>query len=256
MMKSFRALATLALVAVTLAACVKVPAQKIDIQKAISTRVAAGAEYLRQNKPSEARRHFVHALSLNPESPVANNAMALLYSYERDQEMAEEYYQRALDADSDFAPALNNYGVLLYSQGRYEEAADKFRRAIQDTYYEERASAFSNLGLCYEELGKLEKATNMFARALRLRPGMRTPSLGLARVYYRQDQYRMGWGYFEQYRQRTQLDAESLWLGIRLAAALNRRNDLASFELALQNLYPRSDEYRLWQQWKHSQETR
>lgn len=241
--------------AAVLAACVTEPLHQVDVDQAVTARVAAGVEYLRRGNPAEARRHFTRALSLDPRSPVANNAMALLYSYEGDAESEEKYYQRALDADPAFAPALNNYGALLFSQARYEQAAGKLERAAGVPGYQERGGALSNLGLCYQALGEPDQARQAFARALRLRPEMAVPSRELARIDYQQEQYRAGWRHFQQYSEHTQrLDADSLWLGIRLASALAEPEELASFELALQSRYPQSDEYRLWQQWKNNQE--
>ena len=93
-----------------------------DPQEAVRTRVAAGLQYLQMGDPSEARRHFSRALSIDDNSAAAHNAMALLYNYERDAEKEEYHYRKALSADRDYAPALNNYGTLLYTQRRYEEA--------------------------------------------------------------------------------------------------------------------------------------
>ncbi len=241
--------------AAALAACVTEPLHPLDVEQAVTARVAAGVAYLRKDNPSEARRHFTRALSLDPQSPAANNAMALLYGYEGDTEGEERYYQRALDADPAFAPALNNYGALLFSQARYQEAAGKLERAAAVPDYQGRSGALSNLGLCYQALEQPDLARQAFARALRLRPGMAVPSRELARIDYQRKQYQAGWRHFQQYSERTRvLDADSLWLGIRLASAVAQPERLASFELALQSRYPQSDEYRRWQQWKNNQE--
>ena len=89
-----------------------------DPKEAVRTRVAAGLQYLQMGDPSEARRHFSRALSIDDDSAAAHNAMALLYNYERDAEKEEYHYRKALSADRNYAPALNNYGTLLYTQRR------------------------------------------------------------------------------------------------------------------------------------------
>ncbi len=241
-----------------LAACATDPnAPRVNIDDAVTTRVAAGLQYLQQRNPSEARRHFSRALALNPDSPEAHNAMALLYSYERDPEREEEHYKKALRADSDFSPALNNYGTLLYSQGRYKEALEKFKRAANDASYEARGSAFSNMGQCYQALNEPEQAKQAFIKALRLNPQSTSASLELARLYFGEQRYRLGWDYYQQYQSRTgRPSADGLWLGIRLAAALGRKNEQSSYELALQNLYQNSREYRAWRAWQSGQEAR
>lgn len=241
-----------------MAACASDPnASQVNVDDAVTTRVAAGLQYLQQRNPSEARRHFTRALALNPKSPEAHNAMALLYSYERDQEREAEHYQKALRADKNFSPALNNYGTLLYSQGRYKEALEKFKRAANDAGYEARGSALSNMGQCYQALNQPAEAKEAFIKALRLNPRSVTASLELARLYFDEQRYDRGWDYYQQYQSRIgRPSADGLWLGIRLAAALGRNNEQSSYELALQNLYRSSREYRLWQEWRSGREAR
>ena len=228
---------------------------EVNVEDAVATRVAAGMKYLQMGNPSEARRHFSRALSLDGNSAQAQNAMALLYNYERDPVQEEYHYKQALRADRNYSPALNNYGTLLFSQGRYQEALDKFKRAAHDPGYEGRASAFSNMGAAYKALGKPEQAREAYVRALRLNPRASAVLLELARLYYDDGRPRLGWDYYRDYERRVRpQSAEALWVGIRLAAALGKRDQQSSYELALQNLYPGSREYRLWQDWRNGQE--
>ncbi|SOC27854.1 type IV pilus assembly protein PilF [Alloalcanivorax xenomutans] len=227
----------------------------VKVDEAVTSRVAAGLQYLQQGNPSEARRHFSRALSLNDNSAKAHNAMALLYNYERDPENEERHYNRALRIDGDYAPALNNYGTLLYSQGRYQEALKLFGRVANDPGYEGRGSAYSNIGLCHLRLDQPEEAKEAFIKALRLQPRSVTPNLELARLYYQEQRYDLGWDYYQQYTQRVgRQDPAGLWLGVRLAHALGRKDQQSSYELALQNLHRGSREYRLWQEWRDAQE--
>ncbi|MBM7332667.1 MAG: type IV pilus biogenesis/stability protein PilW [Alcanivorax sp.] len=228
---------------------------EVNVDEAVATRVAAGMKYLQMGNPSEARRHFSRALSLNDNSAQAHNAMALLYNYERDARQEEHHYRKALAADRDYAPALNNYGTLLFSQGRYDEALEKFKRAANDPNYEGRASAFNNMGAAYKALGEMDQAREAYIRSLRLNPGNSQLLLELARLYYQDDRARIGWDYYRDYERRVRpQSAEALWVGIRLAAALGKRDQQASYELALQNLYPGSREVRLWRAWRDGQE--
>ena len=228
-----------------------------DPQEAVRTRVAAGLQYLQMGDPSEARRHFSRALSIDDDSAAAHNAMALLYNYERDAEKEEYHYRKALSADGDYAPALNNYGTLLYTQRRYEEALRKFERAANDPNYEGRASAFSNMGQSYMALDRPDDAKDAFVRALRLNGRSTHATLQLAKLYYQEGRHQMGWDYYKQYERRIgRQSAEGLWTGIQLAAALGLQDQQSSYELALQNLYPGTREHKLWQEWRSAQEGR
>ena len=227
--------------------------QEVKIDEAVTSRVAAGLQYLQQGNPAEARRHFSRALELNDDSAIAHNAMALLYKYEQDPELEEYHYKKALSADRKYSPALNNYGTLLFSRGDYKEALDKFDKAANDPSYDGRASAGENMGRCYRELGRDEEAQKAFIKALRLNPRSVVPNLELADLYHSEGNARLAWDYYKQYLQRTnRQSARSLWLGIQLASARGLKDQQSSYELALENLYRRSPEYREWQTWKQA----
>lgn len=256
----FRQLVLILVATLTVAGCTTTTTgggPAADPKQAVETRVAAGLRYLQMGNPSEARRHFSRALSINDQSASAHNAMALLYNYERDEEKEEFHYHKALSANPDYTPALNNYGTLLYTQGRYQEALKKFKHAANDPDYEGRASAFSNMGEAYQALNQPEKAKDAFIRALRLNSRSTHATLELANLYYQEGRYKAGWDYYKQYESRIgRQSAEGLWTGIRLAAALGRQDDQASYELALQKFYPGTREHKLWQEWRSAQEGR
>ncbi|MCG8392840.1 MAG: type IV pilus biogenesis/stability protein PilW [Pseudomonadales bacterium] len=257
MRRFFRVFSGLLIAGLLATGCVTVESgqREVKIDEAVTSRVAAGLQYLQQGDPSEARRHFSRALSLDDDSAVAHNAMALLYKYEQDPEMEEYHYRKALKADRRYSPALNNYGTLLYANGQYEDALEKFERAANDPSYSGRGSALENMGRCYRELGKDDKARSAFSKALRLNPRAVLPNLELADLYYQEERTRLAWDYYQQYVQRTgRQSARALLLGIKLSSELGQSNQQSSYELALENLYPRSAEYRQWQEWKGSQE--
>jgi type IV pilus assembly protein PilF len=145
---------------------------------------------------------------------------------------------------------------MLYSRGDYQAALEKFKRAANDPAYQGRGSAWANMGRCYRELGDEEAAKKAFIKAIRLDSRAVTPNLELAELYYKEERMRMGWDYYQQYLQRSgRQSARSLWLGIRLANDLGYEDQQSSYELALENIYRRSAEYREWQNWKASQES-
>ena len=258
MRRFFRVFPGLLIASLLATGCVTVDSgqREVKVDDAVTSRVAAGLQYMQQGNPSEARRHFSRALAHNDDNAVAHNAMALLYKYENDPEREEFHYKKALRADRNFAPALNNYGTMLYSRGAYQDALEKFERAANDPSYQGRGSAWANMGRCYRQLGNDDAAEKAFVKAIRLDPRAVTPNLELAELYQRQDRMRLAWDYYQQYLQRSgRQSARSLWLGIRLASRLGHEDQQSSYELALENMHRRSGEYREWQNWKASQES-
>lgn len=230
--------------------------REVKVDEAVTSRVAAGLQYLQQGNPAEARRHFSRALQLDDDSAVAHNAMALLYKYEQDPAMEEVHYKKAISADRHYSPAQNNYGTLLFSRGEYADALKRFERAANDASYSGRGSAWENMGRCYRELGRDEDAQKAFIKALRLNPQAVVPNLELADLYFKEDRNRLAWDYYQQYVQRnSRQSARSLLLGAKLATTLGYKDQLSSYELALENIYRRSPEYREWQDWKAARES-
>jgi type IV pilus assembly protein PilF len=235
-----------------LAACTTVKdGPKPDLDKAAASRVAAGMEYLRQGKPMEAQRHLTRAIELNDDSPEAHNALALLYRYQGDIDREERHLKKALSADSDYGPARLNYGTLLLRQGDTEKALREFERAADNISYDGRGMAYANAGMALVSLGRAEEAKNAFNRALRLNPQAITPKLEMAHLMFDENDMRAAQFYYDQYVASVdQQSPRGLWLGIRIADQGGQADRKASYELALEKLYPQSPEYRAWKEWK------
>lgn len=243
----------LLVVLLALSGCITVPAEGEgpDIDKAVRDRVAAGMEYLKDDQPADARRHFSRALELNDDSAMAHNAMALLYRYEGDAKLEEKHYREALSIDDDYSTARNNLGIMLHREGRYEEAAEHFRRAAEDPDYDSRANAYANLGETLLTAGETEDAKEALRRATRLNSSNMRARIQLARLHFEQENYRRAYRYYRQYVDAVETQsASALWLGIRLAHQLDNKDDQSSYELALKRLYPDSEQYRQWRDWQ------
>jgi type IV pilus assembly protein PilF len=54
--------------------------------------------------------------------------------------------------------------------------------------------------------------------------------------------------YFQRYRKSAPATAASLWVGIQIAAKLGKSDALASYSLMLKNTFPKSQEYKKFQE--------
>lgn len=231
--------------------CVSADPKHRDPERAVANHVTAGMEYLRLGQPANARRHLVKAIKINDSSAEAHNALALLYRYEVDDEREEHHYRKALRANPDFAPARNNYGIFLVRQKRYDDALKQFSRAAENVTYENRAIAYENMGRIYMLRDETELAIDAFNKALRLNPSGAGPTLDLAELYFKSGDIKSADFYYSNFaRQANPQPARALWLGIRIAAELQQVDRVASYELALEKLYPQSPEYQEWKKWR------
>ena len=163
---------------------------------------------------------------------------AVLYENESEPRVAEQYYQRALKIAPNASQALNNYGTFLYGRGRYQDALVPLRRLVKDTEYHLRAQAYENLGLTEIRLGNFDEAKRAFVRSLGLNFAQPRSSLELADLHYAEGDFSAAQEYYVGYLNLARQTARSYCLGMKLGAVAGDADQMASYRMALNNLYP------------------
>ncbi len=218
-------------------------------EEALEARVALARRYIGEGNWDDAKRNLKLAERIDPQNPEVYEAFALVYQSTGEYELAEESFERAIRLKDPFSRARNNYAAFLYSQGRFEDAEEQLLVVVTDTLYESRPQAFINLGLCQVRLGKEDDARKAFQRALTMDRSNSLAMLELAHIEYNASNFELAERYLENYRRfRRQQSSRALWLGIRVAHALQDQDAEASRALALRNLYPQSAEFRAYEQ--------
>jgi len=220
---------------------------EVDRQAALDSHVQAARDYLQRGDTDNALRHLRKAVEIDPDAAEVHATTAYAYELTRDFKLADEHYRKALRADPKLSSARNNYGVFLFKQGRIDDARHQFRLAVEDTLYSRRFDAFYNLAMCDLKLGEVDDAQENLERSLTLNRQYAPAMLELAGIYLEQGQAGTAQQLYDNFRTRSRQNAHSLWLGIRIAAANGNRDALASYALALKNLFPESEEYALYQ---------
>jgi type IV pilus assembly protein PilF len=179
--------------------------------------------------------------------------LAFVFQRQGEVALAEEYYRRALEHAPGNSMLSNNYGIFLMMQRRYGEACDYLDRASQDPLYERRTAAFENLASCYQSSGELERAEAVYRRVLRLDPNSAQAILQLSELAYGRSEYGPAWELFSRFTKlvnlrRAEHNAQSLWLGIRLAREGRDPGMAATYALLLKNLFPDSREYQRYKE--------
>ncbi len=157
----------------------------------------------RKGEYEEARRHFEHALELDPQYAMAHCNLGYLLENEGAHQEAFAHYEAAIDYQPRLRIARNNYGNLLLELGRVDDAIAEFESVIdidpRDQFgaynlgralmvkgeHEAAVAQFTkaaendpanpdvhnNMGLAYSELGRAEEALACYRKALDLDPG-------------------------------------------------------------------------------------
>jgi type IV pilus assembly protein PilF len=217
----------------------RAPASK-EVQLQAHLDLARG--YLEQGDAVRARDPLERALQIDPRSAEAQTLMGVFYQGQNEPALAERHFKRALQIDPNHAQTLNNYGTFLFGQGRFQEALLPLRRLARDPDYRGRAQAFENLGLTELVVGNTRQAKEAFERALTFNALLPRSNLELAQLSLDLGDYEAADRYYETFRARARQTPSSLCLGIRLARQVGDDNRRASYEIALRNLHPESDE--------------
>ncbi|WP_104204497.1 type IV pilus biogenesis/stability protein PilW [Billgrantia saliphila] len=129
-----------------------------------------GMAYLERDNLPRAMSALSRALERDPDDPEALQAMAIVYQRQGENELADETFRRALDAEPGNSRARNNYAAFLYDRGQVRRACEQLELAARDPHYASRAQLFANLGQCQRELGDVEQARQSLERAKSLDP--------------------------------------------------------------------------------------
>jgi type IV pilus assembly protein PilF len=198
--------------------------------------------YLEQGNMERARTALNKALEIDPRAVEAHVLLAVLNAAEGETALAEQSYKTALGIEPRNAQALNNYGSFLYGEGRYPEAVQYLRILVKDTDYRARSQAYENLGMAELKIGDDQAARESFGRALQLSFTQPQASLELAQMHYDDGDYEAAMEYYDGFRSQTRQTARSLCLGMKLSHEAGDTDRLASYALALNNLFPSSAE--------------
>jgi type IV pilus assembly protein PilF len=241
-----RLLAGAVLCGVMLGGCVTERTGGLPEPAAPSDRVQAQLDlargYLEQGNTERARSSLNKALDINSRSVEAHVLLGVLNAAESENELAEREFRTALNIEPRNAQALNNYGSFLYSQGRFDEAVRHLKLLVRDTDYRARSQAYENLGLAELKVGDVASARESFSRALQLSFAQPVASLELAKIAYDEGDVEAANEYYDGFRTQARQNARSLCLGMKIAQALGDTDRMASYALALNNLFPDAPE--------------
>lgn len=218
-------------------------------EERVEAHLALARGYLENRDLDRARGPLESALKIDPKSAEAHVLLAIIYQAQgEDARAVERQYKIALRYAPASSQALNNYGTFLFSQGRYDDAREYLEKAVADPAYPRRAQAYENLGLCELRLGEMDAAERSFQRSVRLDSAGARANLELADIYFNAGDHPASARYYAVFTRTTQQTARSLWLGVQLARIRDDQDTVASYGLALRNLYPGSAEYQLYRE--------
>lgn len=184
------------------------------------------------------------ALRADPRYGPAQNVAGLVYAQLKEDGLAEQAFQAALDINPQDSDAHNNYGRFLCERKQEKEAVKHFLLAVRNPLYATPERSWVNAGMCARRGGDVASAENFFQQALKLRPGQPQALYQMADLSYARRDYVGAKGYLTRFTQVATATADVLWLGVRVERRLGDRSSEASYALQLRNRFPNSPETR------------
>ncbi len=197
-----------------------------------------GAGYFSRGQYAIALEELRKALEVDASYPPAYNVLAQVHAELREDKQAEQYFRRALDLSPQYSEANNSYGMFLCQRKRIPEALGYFERALANPLYGTPESALANAGACSLEQGDTAKAEQYYLRALKRNPVLAPAMLGMAEVHYRQGRWLAARGLLRQLTEVSEVNAQALWLGVRVERSAGDREAGASYGAQLRRRYP------------------
>lgn len=207
----------------------------------IHTELASA--YFERGSMGVALEELRTAIAADPSYATAYSVLGLVHMELRENDVAQQHFERALSLSPNDPDINNNYGWFLCQTGREQQSIAYFLAALKNPLYNTPARSYVNAGLCSLKNNERD-AIDYFERALRSAPDNLQALLNLASVRYQHGQLEAARGLIGRFNKRVEPTAESLWLALRIERKLGDRSAENALAAQLRRRFAGSQEYR------------
>ncbi len=243
------------LTAVLLAACastgtaptadreIRTDSDQTDADRKAGIRLELAQGYFSRGQFNTALDELKMALQTKPDMREAVNLRGLIYAAMGDNQLAEEAFRRALVVYPNDPDTLHNYGWFMCQQQRWQTADSLFDQALAQSTYRAPARTLLIKGVCEARAGRLLVAEKTLARAFELDPGSPAVAVNLSEVLFRNGELERARFYVKRVNaQPEQVNAQSLWLQLRIERKLGNAGAVDDLALQLRRKHPQAPE--------------
>ncbi len=213
-------------------------------QKSAKIHTELAGLYFERGQMGVALSEIEQALQADGNYAPAYNVRGLIHMSLREDKEAEDDFVQSLRLDKADSETQNNFGWFLCQRGREMESIPHFMAAVKNPLYTTPERAYLNAGLCFQKAGKNPDAEDFLQRALLLQPDLRQALLAMAELKYADADYQAAMKYYSRVADEN-MNAEQIWLGVRIARRVGNNNAEASYALKLRERYPDARETQL-----------
>jgi len=177
----------------------------------------------------------------------AHGMLGLVYMDLRENQLAQQSFERALRSAPNDADINHNYGWFLCQTGKEAESTRYFLQAIRNPLYQTPWKSYSAAGQCALQKDNLKDAADFFGRALKLDPDEPNSLLKLAGIQYRNGDLAEARRLIVRYGRVVEPSAEGLWLSVRIERKVGDKTAENSYANQLRRRFPASREFQQMQ---------
>jgi len=187
------------------------------------------------------------ATASDPGYAPAHSLLGLVYMDLKEQSLAAQSFERALNLAPNDGDINHNYGVFLCQTKREPDSIKYFMQAVKNPLYATPSRSWSAAGVCTLRTDRPKEAEQYFERALRLQPDEPAALLNLGEIRYKQGKMNEARLLVARFNKLDQGSAESLWLALRIERKTGQKVAEQSFANQLRRRFPGSPEYQALQ---------
>lgn len=212
-----------------------------DVDKRARVRLELASAYFDRGQLATALDEVKLALQLKPEFGDALLLRALIYAAMGESRLAEESFHRALQVNPADGTTMNAYGWYLCQNNRLAEAESMFQKALAQPNYRDVKRTQHARGVCLTRAGHWAEAEAALMRAYELDPANPEIGFNLAEVLYQRKEYERARFYVGRVNDvESAANAQTLWLGVRIAHKLGDEAARDRLGQQLRTRYPQS----------------
>ncbi|HEX4584072.1 MAG TPA: type IV pilus biogenesis/stability protein PilW [Burkholderiaceae bacterium] len=213
-----------------------------DPHRRAAVRLQLAAGYYQKGQVEVAIKEATEATQIDPNLASAYGLLGLIYMDLGQDAQAEGNFRHALQVNPNDPELNNNFGWFLCRTHRERDSMKYFDRAASDRLYATPAMALQNAGICSMQIGQNEVAEKYLMRAFEADASSPVAKFQLARLYLQMGRFERAEFYYGLLSKTVDPNAQTLWLGTKIAHATSDRRTEQQLSQELRSRYPNSPE--------------
>ena len=223
---------------------VSITGEPTDARNRARVHAELASLYFKRGNMAVALEELRIAASADPDYALTYSLYGLVYMELREQQLAQQNFERGLRLAPTDPDINHNYGWFLCQTGREAESVKYFMQAVRNPLYQTPWRSYSAAGSCSLRKNNLKEAEQFFLRALAQSPDDPASLLQLGQIRYRQGSLEDARKLVSRYNKIVEPSAESLWLGLRIERRLGERVAESGYANQLRRRFAASREYQ------------